>query len=69
LIPEVEEDLAEIAMAIKNHRKGKRHTLVIVAEGVASANDVASSIKLLVGHEVRVSMLGHIQRGGSPFCF
>ncbi len=69
LIPEVEEDLAAMAMAIKNHRKGKRHTLVIVAEGVASANDVASSIKLLVGHEVRVSMLGHIQRGGSPSAF
>ncbi|MDD3818315.1 MAG: 6-phosphofructokinase [Actinomycetota bacterium] len=66
LIPEKKVDLAKIAGQIKRHRKGKRHTLIIVAEGAASANDVASSIKLLAGHEVRVSVLGHIQRGGSP---
>ncbi len=66
LIPEVEVDLVKIANSIKNHRKGKRHTLIIVAEGAAKASDVAASIKLLVGHEVRVSVLGHIQRGGFP---
>ncbi len=66
LIPEIEVDLIKIANDIKNHRAGKRHTLIIVAEGVCGASDVASSIKLLVGHEVRVSVLGHIQRGGSP---
>ncbi len=66
LIPEVDFDLVKIANEIRNHRKGKRHTLVIVAEGVGKANDIASSIKLLAGHEVRVSVLGHIQRGGSP---
>ncbi|NQT67826.1 MAG: 6-phosphofructokinase [Actinobacteria bacterium] len=66
LIPEIKVDLAKIANEIKHHREGKRHTLIIVAEGAASASDVASSIKLLVGHEVRISVLGHIQRGGSP---
>jgi 6-phosphofructokinase 1 len=66
LIPEIKVDLAKIANQIKNHREGKRHTLIIVAEGAASAGDVASSIKLLAGHEVRISVLGHIQRGGSP---
>jgi 6-phosphofructokinase 1 len=66
LVPEIEVDLVKIAENIKNHRKGKRHTLIIVAEGAAKASDVAASIKLLVGHEVRVSVLGHIQRGGSP---
>jgi len=66
LIPEIEVDLVKIAKDIKNHRVGKRHTLIIVSEGVCGAGDVASSIKLLVGHEVRVSVLGHIQRGGSP---
>ena len=55
-----------MASDIKNHRQGKRHTLIIVAEGAAKASDVAASIKLLVGHEVRISVLGHIQRGGSP---
>lgn len=66
LIPEIGFDLAKIASQIKNHREGKRHTLVVVAEGAASASDVASSIKLLAGHEVRISVLGYIQRGGSP---
>ena len=66
LIPEIKVDLAKVAKKIKGHRVGKRHTLVIVAEGAAKASEVASSIKLLVGHEVRISVLGHIQRGGSP---
>jgi len=66
LIPEIKADLAKISNSIKHHREGKRHTLIIVAEGSAKAEDVASSIKLLVEHEVRVSVLGHIQRGGSP---
>lgn len=66
LIPEIKVDLASMAKQIKDHREGKRHTLIIVAEGAARASEVASSIKLLVGHEVRISVLGHIQRGGSP---
>lgn len=66
LIPEREVDLEGIAKNIKENRKDKRHTLIIVAEGVAKASEVASFIKLLVGREVRVSVLGHIQRGGSP---
>jgi 6-phosphofructokinase 1 len=66
LIPEIKVDLVKIAKKIKNQRVGKRHTLIIVAEGANSAAEVASSIKLLVGRDVRVSVLGHIQRGGSP---
>lgn len=66
LIPEIRVDLAKIANDIKNHREGKRHILVLVAEGAAKATEVAASIKLLAGHEVRVSVLGHIQRGGFP---
>ncbi len=66
LIPEVPIDLVKIANKIKNHRPGKRHTIIVVAEGAAKASDVAASLKLLVGHEVRISVLGHIQRGGFP---
>ncbi|MDZ7837288.1 MAG: 6-phosphofructokinase [Actinomycetota bacterium] len=65
-IPEIEFDLVKVSDEIKHHRRTKRHTLLIVAEGAGNAHDIASSIKLLVGHEVRVSVLGHIQRGGSP---
>jgi len=66
LVPERKVDLASIGDDIKENRKDKRHTLIVVAEGAAKASEVASSIKLLVGREVRVSVLGHIQRGGSP---
>ncbi|MEA2016347.1 MAG: 6-phosphofructokinase [Actinomycetota bacterium] len=66
LIPEMEVDLVKVARQIKKHRRVKRHTLIIVAEGAAKASEVASSIKLQEGHDVRVSVLGHIQRGGSP---
>ena len=66
LVPERKVDLVSIADDIKENRKDKRHTLIVVAEGAAKASEVASSIKLLVGREVRVSVLGHIQRGGSP---
>ena len=66
LIPERQVDLVSIGNDIKENRKDKRHTLVIVAEGAAKASEVASSIKLMVGREVRISVLGHIQRGGSP---
>jgi len=66
LIPEREIDLAEISNNIRENRKDKRHTLIVVAEGAAKASDVASSIKLIVGREVRISVLGYIQRGGSP---
>jgi 6-phosphofructokinase 1 len=59
-------DIVGVANDIKENRKDKRHTLILVAEGAAKASEVASSIKLLVGREVRVSVLGHIQRGGSP---
>ena len=66
LVPERKVNLTSIADDIKVNRKDKRHTLIIVAEGAARASEVASSIKLLVGREVRISVLGHIQRGGSP---
>jgi len=66
LIPEIKVDLNMIAEQMRKHREGKRHTLIIVAEGAAKASDIASLIKRKVGQDVRVSVLGHIQRGGSP---
>ncbi len=66
LIPEEDFDLKEMTDQIKHHRKGKRHTLIMVAEGAGNAHDITQSIKNMVGQDVRVSVLGHIQRGGSP---
>jgi 6-phosphofructokinase 1 len=50
----------------RRYKQGKTHTLIIVAEGSGSAKDVADAIHDRTGREVRVSVLGHIQRGGSP---
>jgi len=45
---------------------GRTHFMIIVAEGAGSAADVACRIKDETGMETRVTILGHVQRGGSP---
>lgn len=70
LIPEAENDIEDIVERLESgHRRGKKHTIIIVAEGVGSANYYADEIKRLTGLETRVTVLGHIQRGGSPTAF
>lgn len=66
LIPEEPHDLEDMAERLKRGRdRGKKHSIIIVAEGVMSGQDL--QMKLLeMGIETRVSVLGHIQRGGSP---
>ncbi|TWT26355.1 6-phosphofructokinase [Planomicrobium sp. CPCC 101110] len=67
LIPEEEHDLDEIIDRLKKGKaRGKRHSIIIVAEGVMSGNELAALIEEKAGIETRVSVLGHIQRGGSP---
>lgn len=48
------------------HKKGKVSWIIVVAEGAVSAADVARKISRKTGLETRVTVLGHIQRGGSP---
>lgn len=48
------------------HKIGKISWIIVVAEGAASAADVAKKITRKTGLETRVTVLGHIQRGGSP---
>ncbi|TBL81291.1 6-phosphofructokinase [Paenibacillus thalictri] len=67
LVPEVNYDLDEIASRMKtNFALGKRHSIVLVAEGVGKGEDIAREITLRNGIEPRVTVLGHIQRGGTP---
>ncbi|MNT73839.1 6-phosphofructokinase [compost metagenome] len=50
-----------------NFAKGKRHSIVIVAEGVGKGEDIAQALKERhASIDARVTVLGHIQRGGSP---
>lgn len=46
--------------------KGRNHHIIIVAEGYGSAQEVADQIHEAIGIDTRVTILGHIQRGGSP---
>ena len=67
LIPEVEYDLEEIITRLKSGSgRGKKHSIIVVAEGVMSGTALSDSLKREAGIETRVSVLGHIQRGGSP---
>lgn len=67
IVPEVPFDLIEVAERMKNNfAKGKRHSIIIVAEGAASGEEVSQKITDCSGMEARVTVLGHIQRGGTP---
>ncbi|MFC5700441.1 6-phosphofructokinase [Cohnella faecalis] len=67
LVPEVPFDVKEISLRMKeNFQKGKRHGIVVVAEGAGGGEDVSRQITEYSGIEPRVTVLGHIQRGGAP---
>ncbi|MBC7321537.1 MAG: 6-phosphofructokinase [Acetomicrobium sp.] len=70
LVPEIPSDIEKLCDKLYNaRRQGKTHSLIIVAEGVMSAQDLALRLKDTAGYEARVTVLGHIQRGGSPTAF
>ncbi len=67
LVPEVEYDEKTVLETIrKNARIGKSSSIIIIAEGVGKTTSLAEAIEKNVGVEVRVSVLGYVQRGGSP---
>ena len=68
IIPEKEFDFDEDVLRpiIEGKNRGKSHYLVIVAEGVGGAIDMAQEIEKRTGIETTATILGHIQRGGSP---
>src|SRR5699024_2633087 len=70
LIPEATHDIEQIVARLKRgHTRGKRHSIIVVAEGVGSGVDIGKKIKEEANLETRVTVLGHIQRGGSPTAF
>jgi len=67
LIPEHECKTTQIIDVIKeNTRKGKRAGIIVAAEGIGDTNKLAKAIAKKTGSEVRLSILGYAQRGGSP---
>jgi len=70
LIPEVKFDIEKIIKNIKEGmEKKKLHHLIICAEGAIHARDLEQIIKSRLDIEIRISVLGYIQRGGSPTRF
>jgi 6-phosphofructokinase 1 len=70
LIPEIKTNYDELCQKITRGRdRGKTHSIIIVAEGAGSSIEVGKIIEEKTGLDTRVTILGHIQRGGSPTAF
>ena len=71
LIDEVKTSLVDVISKIETSRlTGKEHFIIVVSEGYAAnvmnSNDIAREIEQRTGIETRATILGHVQRGGSP---
>ena len=70
LLPEkYDGDVDKLIEHIKEtKKKGKKHHIVINAEGIGHSQELAERIEKETGMETRATILGHLQRGGSPTC-
>ena len=69
MFPEEKENINSdrvIQQILENRSIGKRHNLVVVAEGVGGTQKLAQDIQEITGIQTRATILGHLQRGGSP---
>ena len=70
VVPEKKEDIEEICNKLNvTQKRGKRHSIIMLAEGVGNAQDFGKEIIEKTGVDLRVTVLGHVQRGGSPSAF
>ncbi len=68
LVPEKPHDIDTMVVdkILATQATGKKHFIVIVAEGVGGSTEIAKYIEEKTGIETRATVLGHVQRGGSP---
>ncbi len=67
VLPELGLDLDAVIKKITDTQKmGKKHFIVIVAEGIGGVSEMAKKIEESTGIETRATILGHVQRGGRP---
>lgn len=67
LVPEIEFEIENVIQKIKETQKtGKKHFIIVVAEGVGGVDEIAKKIEEETGVESRATVLGHVQRGGNP---
>lgn len=67
IVPEIKSKKENIFQTLKeSRRKGKRSSIIVKAEGAGDARRLARDLEKQIGSEVRISVLGYAQRGGSP---
>ena len=67
IIPEKPNEFDQVVKRLmRGHERGKKHSIIVLAEGVGDGVSYAKNIKEITSFETRVTVLGHIQRGGSP---
>ena len=70
LVPEKKLSKEELIKTVmEGKKKKKNHNLVVIAEGVGKSDEIAKEIEMISGIETRLTVLGHIQRGGVPSAF
>lgn len=62
------DEQALINRIIENRKRGKKHNIIINAEGIGHSSSMAKRIEAATGIETRATILGHMQRGGAPTC-
>lgn len=62
------DEQALINRIIENRKRGKKHHIIINAEGIGHSSSMARRIEAATGIETRATILGHMQRGGAPTC-
>jgi len=67
LVPEIKRDIDSVCETlIRSRKKEKEYSIVVVAEGFGNSTSLVKEIAEKTGFEIRLTILGHIQRGGSP---
>lgn len=70
IVPEVDFNVDEVCnKLLKGRYRGKLHSIIILAEGVGGAIEMSKEIEDKTGIQTRATILGHLQRGGSPTAF
>lgn len=70
IVPEIEFNIDEVCKKVMQGRnRGKLHHIIVLAEGVGNAYEIANTIIEKTDTETKVTILGHIQRGGTPTAF
>ncbi len=67
LLPEIPWTIEEVKDTLDcGYRRGKKSFIMVVAEGAARGEALATQVEAATGYETRATVLGHVQRGGSP---